>query len=303
MSVDWIILIARYHGDQPLNSPVIVRRSMGLGDAGEVSSRLSSIGPEVVSSSWGEKLVVDRKISQLPQATRVCFTLGIVQRRGERRSTVTSAEDIGTVAGWVTVPLCNFDDALLSGTIELALWPNDSPNPLAPSQEAPNANCILIVEFPTFPNPLRFRPVAPFPLEVSSDPLLPESDIQLLDSILSKGFLSVRITTDPLLALTDEEVTTLWAFRAFCAVRRPSALPKLLLLVDCKLGLTLTTKGGDAHQEEEMLALLRLWRPIDPVDALEVSFLLLVTLLVIGKQIFPQGCTCFCGVSFGKSFF
>ena len=199
---------------------------------------------EASNALWNQWLATDLSVCHAPQAARACFTVH-GRPLGSKRS---------APIGWVSLPLFDHKDELVSGLYALRLWPGAEANPIGPSMDNVSVygpeTPVLYVQFERHCVPL----VLPANVEgrpPNANGMMPPSDtIKELKQIIER---------DPLTVLTRADKDKLWMYKHFI-MTVAAALPKFLQCVS----------WADHNQVKEMHALLHRWAPLKPVAALEL---------------------------------
>jgi len=200
---------------------------------------------------WQQWLTFDIKLCDVPRAARICFTL--LATKGHER--INEKKDVAVA--WVNCQLFDFKHELRQGLLSLNMWADEAANPIGTcvQNSVLNASHLVVrldehqlpVVFPTTDTDVHGEP-ADVALGAAGFHMLRQ--LEKVDELLHK---------DPLFPLNGEQRRLLWKHRRYCSTKA-KGLPKFLASVPY----------NNRHCVADMHSLLRAWKPIDSLDALEL---------------------------------
>ncbi|XP_054919880.2 phosphatidylinositol 4,5-bisphosphate 3-kinase catalytic subunit alpha isoform-like [Dermacentor andersoni] len=208
---------------------------------------------------WDELLEFQMYIPDIPRSARLCVSICAVSQRKKREERCAIA--------WGNVSLFDYKSVLLSGRVNLHLWPvpkgmDELLNPLGSTGSNPNreAPC-LVIELDrfsgqvVFPSMEQIEEYASFvsPLESTGE----ESPENWTDN--DKDQIHEIIKRDPLSEISEQEKMLLWRMRYYCYTV-PNSLPKLLD----------ASKWNSRDHVAQLYRLLKKWKRVSPETALEL---------------------------------
>lgn len=200
----------------------------------------------VASSSnprWYENASFDIKLSDLPRATRICFTVWATKKHYKTALDVPLA--------WINFQIFDYKHEMRTGPITLNMWIDDQSNPIGTCVQNDGENPpTLYIRMEEFQLPVVFPTE-----EISIPPYpLPSTVVNQEKEQLEKIW-----NSDPLYRMTTRDKHLMWKYREFCK-NVPRALPRFLVSVPKANRLAI----------QEMYRLMKIWAPIKPIDALEL---------------------------------
>ena len=251
----------------------------GLYHGGELLSTLqfSPRIPVEPNPQWNSWLEFPIKMNNIPRACRICITLyastkskmvimsqskggssGALQRRDERLKTQIQEMNIDIPIAWVNCQLILYNHELRTGRVPLRMWPDEKANPIGTCVQNYDVLAPLIhLQFDEYQLPVIFPTKPSFTLPKM------ETEIQLgeagFNQMAEIEKVDIIIKKDPLYILSTEEKQLLWKYRMYCSTVKKS-LPKLLKSVPWDSRVCI----------QEMHRLLDEWKPLAPLDALEM---------------------------------
>lgn len=206
---------------------------------------------------WEELVEFDMFIPDMPRSARLCVSICAVSQRKKREERCAIA--------WGNVSLFDYKSVLLSGRVNLHLWPvpkgmDELLNPLGSTGSNPNreAPC-LVIEFDRFPGQVTYPCMADIDdFVVFTEPQFHEDDPYVWTD-LEKEQVHEIIKRDPLSEISEQDKLLLWKLRYYCSTV-PDSLPKLLDAL----------KWNSRIYVSRLYVLLRSWKQVSPETALEL---------------------------------
>uniref|UniRef100_A0A4W4HHF2 phosphatidylinositol-4,5-bisphosphate 3-kinase n=1 Tax=Electrophorus electricus TaxID=8005 RepID=A0A4W4HHF2_ELEEL len=240
----------------------------GLFHGGELLCKVVTSSEVSVCSDpvWDQKLVFDINLCDLPRMSRLCFTLyGVLEKTKKQRSTKKKNKKADCPLAWVNTMVFDYKDQLKTGEFLLSTWPSapddkgDLLNPMGTVERNPNIDSTagLLIRFPSFrPHPLYYPPLEKvYTALTRCDPSRCCSQHLKLKEIVDN-----KNHTE----FFEHEKELLWKLRLDVRAHYPESLSKLLLI-------TKWNKHEDVAQvRTQMVCLLRTWRDLPPLHALEL---------------------------------
>uniref|UniRef100_A0A8B9K9L3 Phosphatidylinositol 3-kinase catalytic subunit type 3 n=1 Tax=Astyanax mexicanus TaxID=7994 RepID=A0A8B9K9L3_ASTMX len=202
---------------------------------------------------WDQKLVFDISLCDLPRMSRLCFALyGVLEKSKKQRSTKKKNKKADCPLVWVNTMVFDYKDQLKTGEVVLSTWPSapddkgDLLNPMGTVERNPNIDSTagLIIHFPNFrPHPLYYPP-------------LDKIDVRQCCHLKLKEIVDNKNHTE----FFEDEKELLWKLRGEVRAHYPESLSKLLLI----------TKWNKHEDVAQMVCLLRKWRDLPALHALEL---------------------------------
>uniref|UniRef100_A0A4W4HIH0 phosphatidylinositol-4,5-bisphosphate 3-kinase n=1 Tax=Electrophorus electricus TaxID=8005 RepID=A0A4W4HIH0_ELEEL len=233
----------------------------GLFHGGELLCKVVTSSEVSVCSDpvWDQKLVFDINLCDLPRMSRLCFTLyGVLEKTKKQRSTKKKNKKADCPLAWVNTMVFDYKDQLKTGEFLLSTWPSapgDLLNPMGTVERNPNIDSTagLLIRFPSFrPHPLYYPPLEKvYTALTRCDPSRCCSQHLKLKEIVDN-----KNHTE----FFEHEKELLWKLRLDVRAHYPESLSKLLLI----------TKWNKHEDVAQMVCLLRTWRDLPPLHALEL---------------------------------
>uniref|UniRef100_A0A8B9KB12 Phosphatidylinositol 3-kinase catalytic subunit type 3 n=1 Tax=Astyanax mexicanus TaxID=7994 RepID=A0A8B9KB12_ASTMX len=212
---------------------------------------------------WDQKLVFDISLCDLPRMSRLCFALyGVLEKSKKQRSTKKKNKKADCPLVWVNTMVFDYKDQLKTGEVVLSTWPSapddkgDLLNPMGTVERNPNIDSTagLIIHFPNFrPHPLYYPPLDKVSKTLSGINMLIQCDFTESGSLI---LLDNKNHTE----FFEDEKELLWKLRGEVRAHYPESLSKLLLI----------TKWNKHEDVAQMVCLLRKWRDLPALHALEL---------------------------------
>ncbi|XP_055378493.1 phosphatidylinositol 4-phosphate 3-kinase C2 domain-containing subunit alpha [Condylostylus longicornis] len=248
---DYVLGAQIYHGTKFIGDPVVTKCS---------NETTGGLFPRLTFDSWisFEK----NPICTLPRESRLIFVLYGTEIENQDQSKSGNNDDstqenkkITTELGWCAIQLFDFSRQMISGTYLLSLWPPTTdkflgPAPAKGSHPQPDVCPVLSIEIPTYGGPVIF------PETVENSVQAPRYDFNSLDTNLQQELLDTAEQGYPG-ALEKREV--FWEKRHYLQ-NFPHALPKVLH----------AAHSWDYASLMDLHALLKSWKPLTPLQALEL---------------------------------
>uniref|UniRef100_A0A4W4HIY1 phosphatidylinositol-4,5-bisphosphate 3-kinase n=1 Tax=Electrophorus electricus TaxID=8005 RepID=A0A4W4HIY1_ELEEL len=262
-----VCLVARW---VPLNSLVV---QAGLFHGGELLCKVVTSSEVSVCSDpvWDQKLVFDINLCDLPRMSRLCFTLyGVLEKTKKQRSTKKKNKKADCPLAWVNTMVFDYKDQLKTGEFLLSTWPSapgDLLNPMGTVERNPNIDSTagLLIRFPSFrPHPLYYPPLEKVNRTASA--INTPRPTNLNSCCYERGgkILLIRLCEQMdnknHTEFFEHEKELLWKLRLDVRAHYPESLSKLLLI----------TKWNKHEDVAQMVCLLRTWRDLPPLHALEL---------------------------------
>uniref|UniRef100_A0A8B9KAI4 Phosphatidylinositol-4,5-bisphosphate 3-kinase, catalytic subunit delta n=1 Tax=Astyanax mexicanus TaxID=7994 RepID=A0A8B9KAI4_ASTMX len=210
---------------------------------------------------WDQKLVFDISLCDLPRMSRLCFALyGVLEKSKKQRSTKKKNKKADCPLVWVNTMVFDYKDQLKTGEVVLSTWPSapddkgDLLNPMGTVERNPNIDSTagLIIHFPNFrPHPLYYPPLDKV-TERNGEKISAskEEHLKLKEIVDNKNHTE----------FFEDEKELLWKLRGEVRAHYPESLSKLLLI----------TKWNKHEDVAQMVCLLRKWRDLPALHALEL---------------------------------
>uniref|UniRef100_A0A8B9K9Y8 Phosphatidylinositol 3-kinase catalytic subunit type 3 n=1 Tax=Astyanax mexicanus TaxID=7994 RepID=A0A8B9K9Y8_ASTMX len=212
---------------------------------------------------WDQKLVFDISLCDLPRMSRLCFALyGVLEKSKKQRSTKKKNKKADCPLVWVNTMVFDYKDQLKTGEVVLSTWPSapddkgDLLNPMGTVERNPNIDSTagLIIHFPNFrPHPLYYPPLDKLnEAERNGEKISAskEEHLKLKEIVDNKNHTE----------FFEDEKELLWKLRGEVRAHYPESLSKLLLI----------TKWNKHEDVAQMVCLLRKWRDLPALHALEL---------------------------------
>lgn len=233
-------------------------------------------------AKWGEMLTFDLQLQNVPRMARLCFVLYMLpdKRSGKKTPTARKLMDKKKEMmplAWVNIPVFDYKGTLRSDDQKkLYMWTltdddvltDELVNPIGTVESNPQTDeaVCLTISFHKYnlDGPI-YYPLFDKVMEVAAQHSKFASDEQ--DALARLGInkdhmeaLKAMVDRDPLHQLHEQEKELIWTQRYDCREHFPHALPKLLSCVHWNNYADVAT----------MQALLQIWQPIPPTEALEL---------------------------------
>ncbi|XP_028391713.1 phosphatidylinositol 4-phosphate 3-kinase C2 domain-containing subunit beta-like [Dendronephthya gigantea] len=195
--------------------------------------------------SWQCFMEFGIELRKLPRESKLCLTLyGVAPL--PKNATLAPTR---TPLGWTAVQLFDFNGVLVSGSQLFGLWPNQAANPIGTSTSnlIDKRSAILQVDFTQHMSDIVFPSLKIPEREADASETPPED--------LFKKFLSRDMFED----LRPEDIQKIWKNRLYASMI-PSMLPLLLSSVP----------DWTYQNLPEIYQLLANWKPMSPVNAMEL---------------------------------
>ncbi|EFC45331.1 predicted protein [Naegleria gruberi] len=230
--------------------------------------RFTRMIPLHTSPQWNQFVIFnDVLLCDLPRETKICFTI-FSRQMNETDQSLDSPNCISgkdTPLGYVIIPMFDFKGLLKQGEFHSIMKPNGRAMPYSiPIENIGNETSIFInyrldshsdsVVFPQGKPPKRMEECLD-----SFEQNIKEFFKDLPQEEQLNQIINQIITRDSLQNLTQEERWLLWSNREVL-IEIPKALPKFILSVPWKM----------PHAVHIAHSLLSIWKPISPLDALEL---------------------------------
>ncbi|XP_060694930.1 phosphatidylinositol 4-phosphate 3-kinase C2 domain-containing subunit alpha isoform X1 [Hemiscyllium ocellatum] len=202
---------------------------------------------------WDELISFPVQIAQLPLESILSLGLYGVPNPSAAGSPDSNKQRKGSeYLGRVSMPLFDFKRVLTSGTKLLGLCTSILVNPSGTTNKKGNSmeRIVVQVDFPSFTFDIVYCPPQPSRMV--------ELDFETLDQSFQKQLLEV-FAKDLTYELSKTEKELLWDMRQYC-FSHSNSLPKLLA----------SAPSWDWDTVPEIYTLLRQWKPLSPVAALEL---------------------------------
>ena len=241
-----------YHGGEPLSDI-------------QCSRTASATGGEL---TWGDQLVFDVDVRDLPRSCRLCFVIYGTATAGEggpgkkAKSGIFGRKRESVPLAWVNINLFNYNKQMRCGKQVLHCWSIDGAldetlNPIGTTVENPNTTSpTLVVELERY-SQLQ-NTVVEYPSQEEIESLSRPSFKQMAPGH-QRDQLHRIVELDPLSEIEEQDQELLWYHREYLA-GVPQSLPKLLKSV----------KWNNRNDVAQMLTLLRTWKKVSPEQALEL---------------------------------
>uniref|UniRef100_A0A4W4HAJ5 Phosphatidylinositol-4,5-bisphosphate 3-kinase n=1 Tax=Electrophorus electricus TaxID=8005 RepID=A0A4W4HAJ5_ELEEL len=223
----------------------------GLFHGGELLCKVVTSSEVSVCSDpvWDQKLVFDINLCDLPRMSRLCFTLyGVLEKTKKQRSTKKKNKKADCPLAWVNTMVFDYKDQLKTGEFLLSTWPS-----------APEGCCyerggkILLIRL--CEQSVRIHKTEGigqvYTALTRCDPSRCCSQHLKLKEIVDN-----KNHTE----FFEHEKELLWKLRLDVRAHYPESLSKLLLI----------TKWNKHEDVAQMVCLLRTWRDLPPLHALEL---------------------------------
>uniref|UniRef100_A0A4W4HEK6 phosphatidylinositol-4,5-bisphosphate 3-kinase n=1 Tax=Electrophorus electricus TaxID=8005 RepID=A0A4W4HEK6_ELEEL len=236
----------------------------GLFHGGELLCKVVTSSEVSVCSDpvWDQKLVFDINLCDLPRMSRLCFTLyGVLEKTKKQRSTKKKNKKADCPLAWVNTMVFDYKDQLKTGEFLLSTWPSapddkgDLLNPMGTVERNPNIDSTagLLIRFPSFrPHPLYYPPLE----KVNRTSVRIHKTEGIGQHLKLKEIVDNKNHTE----FFEHEKELLWKLRLDVRAHYPESLSKLLLI----------TKWNKHEDVAQMVCLLRTWRDLPPLHALEL---------------------------------
>jgi hypothetical protein len=227
-----------------------------LRESVSTTTRRPIINDGKVNSRFQELLEFDIQVANLPRATRIIFTVGVV---GSNKKV--------EIIGWTACYLYDYQGNLVSNSKTLKLWKGECPNAMTiTTLENSSANYgTLVVDFEKYVDskiPVRFMDTDPkIKGKKEADPDSVKAGnkfAKLLGTSNEADYLKL-IGEDQLYELSEKDKNYFYSHRVGL-LDKSKALPKVLLSVD----------WTDRRAVIEMYSLLHRWELPTPVEALQL---------------------------------
>uniref|UniRef100_A0A8C9X1X7 phosphatidylinositol-4,5-bisphosphate 3-kinase n=1 Tax=Sander lucioperca TaxID=283035 RepID=A0A8C9X1X7_SANLU len=220
---------------------------------------------------WDQKLEFDINVADLPRMSRLCFALyAVIEKakkpRGTKKKNKKAVSLSKTSAdcpiAWVNTMVFDYKDQLKTGEFLLSTWPSvpddksDLLNPMGTVEKNPNVDSAagLLIRFPNIrPHPLYYPPL---------DKVRILKRLFFMSTNLQRGktFYISHFTSLTQLKFFEDEKDLLWKLRTEVRDHYHESLSKLLLI----------TKWNRREDAVQMMSLLRTWRDLPAIHALEL---------------------------------
>ncbi|XP_044067521.1 phosphatidylinositol 4,5-bisphosphate 3-kinase catalytic subunit delta isoform isoform X3 [Siniperca chuatsi] len=212
---------------------------------------------------WDQKLEFDINVADLPRMSRLCFALyAVIEKAKKPRGTKKKNKKADCPIAWVNTMVFDYKDQLKTGEFLLSTWPSvpddkgDLLNPMGTVEKNPNVDSAagLLIRFHNIrPHPLYYPPLDKISdMEKNGDAAIAtkEEYMKLKEIMDNKNYTE----------FFEDEKELLWKLRAEVRDRYPESLSKLLLI----------TKWNKREDVVQMVSLLRNWRDLPAIHALEL---------------------------------
>ncbi|EDR30134.1 phosphatidylinositol 3-kinase catalytic subunit gamma, putative [Entamoeba dispar SAW760] len=191
---------------------------------------------DVINTIFDCKIMTDFSYSMLPLETRLGITLYAI-RKGKK-----------VVIGFVNTPLFDFQNFLLSGYVNLKLWPDEESDAVSSPLQNPSSTApIISIKFPDPVIKIFYQPYeAKYP-QIPKNLLKISNDVQQL-----------ALHNDPFQPLTNEQKNEIWQNRFNILIQFPDSIDLLLRAVP----------WTDYKAREEMADLIKIWPGISPIQVI-----------------------------------
>uniref|UniRef100_A0A8D0CNH4 Phosphatidylinositol-4,5-bisphosphate 3-kinase, catalytic subunit delta n=1 Tax=Sander lucioperca TaxID=283035 RepID=A0A8D0CNH4_SANLU len=219
---------------------------------------------------WDQKLEFDINVADLPRMSRLCFALyAVIEKAKKPRGTkkknkkaVSLSKTSDCPIAWVNTMVFDYKDQLKTGEFLLSTWPSvpddksDLLNPMGTVEKNPNVDSAagLLIRFPNIrPHPLYYPPL---------DKVRILKRLFFMSTNLQRGktFYISHFTSLTQLKFFEDEKDLLWKLRTEVRDHYHESLSKLLLI----------TKWNRREDAVQMMSLLRTWRDLPAIHALEL---------------------------------
>uniref|UniRef100_A0A8D0CNI1 phosphatidylinositol-4,5-bisphosphate 3-kinase n=1 Tax=Sander lucioperca TaxID=283035 RepID=A0A8D0CNI1_SANLU len=216
---------------------------------------------------WDQKLEFDINVADLPRMSRLCFALyAVIEKAKKPRGTKKKNKKADCPIAWVNTMVFDYKDQLKTGEFLLSTWPSvpddksDLLNPMGTVEKNPNVDSAagLLIRFPNIrPHPLYYPPL---------------DKVRILKSDMEKNGDAAIVTKEERMKLKEimdnknhteffeDEKDLLWKLRTEVRDHYHESLSKLLLI----------TKWNRREDAVQMMSLLRTWRDLPAIHALEL---------------------------------
>lgn len=237
-----------YHGNEPLCKPV---------DTQHVQSK---------ALKWGEKLVFDINMEDLPRNAKVCLAVCVIRKKTH------------AAIKWANLQVFDYYGRLLSGRMELTLFsvPKNYKDFLFPlgnvNSKTLETSSSLNVEFESnkiiFPNKKDIYKYALWAMQIEKEGKGYGHKSETKDRHLPNTKMSKEEETrfnellkkDQLSAISEEDKNFLWRWRLECRRKNPESLPKLIDSV----------RWNNRDEVSQLYFLLEKWEQVKVETALEL---------------------------------
>uniref|UniRef100_A0A8D0CNJ4 Phosphatidylinositol-4,5-bisphosphate 3-kinase, catalytic subunit delta n=1 Tax=Sander lucioperca TaxID=283035 RepID=A0A8D0CNJ4_SANLU len=227
---------------------------------------------------WDQKLEFDINVADLPRMSRLCFALyAVIEKAKKPRGTkkknkkaVSLSKTSDCPIAWVNTMVFDYKDQLKTGEFLLSTWPSvpddksDLLNPMGTVEKNPNVDSAagLLIRFPNIrPHPLYYPPL---------DKVRILKRLFFMSTNLQFNFYNSQSKNPHLFSeimdnknhteFFEDEKDLLWKLRTEVRDHYHESLSKLLLI----------TKWNRREDAVQMMSLLRTWRDLPAIHALEL---------------------------------
>ncbi|XP_032376786.1 phosphatidylinositol 4,5-bisphosphate 3-kinase catalytic subunit delta isoform isoform X2 [Etheostoma spectabile] len=212
---------------------------------------------------WDQKLEFDINVSDLPRMSRLCFALyAVIEKTKKPRGTKKKNKKADCPIAWVNTMVFDYKDQLKTGEFLLSTWPSvpddksDLLNPMGTVEKNPNVDSAagLLIRFPNIrPYPLYYPPLDKvIDMEKNDDAAIVTKE----ECMKLKEIMDNKNHTE----FFEDEKDLLWKLRTEVRNHYHESLSKLLLI----------TKWNRREDVVQMMSLLKTWRDLPAIHALEL---------------------------------
>uniref|UniRef100_A0A8C9WY60 phosphatidylinositol-4,5-bisphosphate 3-kinase n=1 Tax=Sander lucioperca TaxID=283035 RepID=A0A8C9WY60_SANLU len=210
---------------------------------------------------WDQKLEFDINVADLPRMSRLCFALyAVIEKAKKPRGTKKKNKKADCPIAWVNTMVFDYKDQLKTGEFLLSTWPSvpddksDLLNPMGTVEKNPNVDSAagLLIRFPNIrPHPLYYPPL---------DKVRILKRLFFMSTNLQFNFYNKIMDNKNHTEFFEDEKDLLWKLRTEVRDHYHESLSKLLLI----------TKWNRREDAVQMMSLLRTWRDLPAIHALEL---------------------------------
>uniref|UniRef100_A0A8C9X3B0 phosphatidylinositol-4,5-bisphosphate 3-kinase n=1 Tax=Sander lucioperca TaxID=283035 RepID=A0A8C9X3B0_SANLU len=217
---------------------------------------------------WDQKLEFDINVADLPRMSRLCFALyAVIEKAKKPRGTKKKNKKADCPIAWVNTMVFDYKDQLKTGEFLLSTWPSvpddksDLLNPMGTVEKNPNVDSAagLLIRFPNIrPHPLYYPPLDKVRILKRGKTFYIShfTSLTQLKRMKLKEIMDNKNHTE----FFEDEKDLLWKLRTEVRDHYHESLSKLLLI----------TKWNRREDAVQMMSLLRTWRDLPAIHALEL---------------------------------